>query len=154
VVNPPPSLKLSTPFLVHLAQSYIGSVCTGGNGENGFLALNVPVSQPIATKFGTHILGKTRIDIRFFSRSLNSPKSKNGIFNKGSKIHMSKTVGDFFRQIFSICSGGGSPKGAVLKLRVGPKLLAWGGAKFLIGPRAAPLGVGTVHYRPAVFSVH
>ena len=49
--------RSSTPFLVHLGQSYIGSVSTGGNRGFGFLPLNVPFSQPIRTKFGPRILG-------------------------------------------------------------------------------------------------
>jgi len=34
--------RSSTPFLVHLGQSYIGSVSTGGNGDFGFLAKKLP----------------------------------------------------------------------------------------------------------------
>ena len=47
--------RSSTPFLVHLAEYYIGSVSTGGNGGFGFLAKKLPYLQPIATKFGPHI---------------------------------------------------------------------------------------------------
>ena len=48
--------RSSTPFLVHLGQSSIGVVSTGGNGDFGFLAKKLPAPQPIRTKFGPRIL--------------------------------------------------------------------------------------------------
>ena len=68
--------RSSTPFLVHLGRSYIGSVSTGGNRGFGFLAKKLPFSQPIGTKFGPHILGTKTHRLDFFSRMGNSPNSR------------------------------------------------------------------------------
>ena len=58
--------RSSTPFLVHLAQSSTGVVSTGGNAGFGFLAKKLPLSQPIGTNFGPHILGTKTHRHNFF----------------------------------------------------------------------------------------
>jgi len=143
--------RSSTPFLVHFRQSSIGVVSTGGNGDFGFLAKKLPYPQPIGTKFGPHILGIKTHRHNFFREAKIPLTRENFNFWQIFKNSYLKNGRRFFRQIFSICRGRGSPQGAILKLGVSPQIWTWGGANFSIGPRAAPPSGGSWHYRSTRF---